>query len=378
MIHLSGGQATITNSLLSHGVYGVRTDSPSTLFMSNSEVAFCNASGVSVTGSLDLHDSHIHDNSNGGVSATGEANLTGNHIQNNGSYGISTTNGPVTIYDNLIESDITSSNYYGIVLTNLPTSTSLVTNNTIPGFYAGIHVSVTSGALSLPITSIHDNTIADNTINGLLISGSPTENSTIAPTQDLTYVISGLTIPSGTSLTVNAGTIIKVRYSSLNINGTCTLQGTADNPVYITSLKDDSVGGDTNNDGSDTQPAVGDWYGININAGGIATFDHSILRYGGYSYSSRAMIHLSGGQATITNSLLSHGVYGVSTDSPSTLSMSNSEVVQSVYAGVQCTGGNLSIFGNNISENTTGISISGTPSVLITNHNIVDNTQYGI
>ena len=63
------------------------------------------------------------------------------------------------------------------------------------------------------------------------------------------------------------------------------VQGTITNPVIITSLKDDTAGGDTNGDGNATAPAVGDW-------GHIAFLDTSVdseniikyatVRYGGY------------------------------------------------------------------------------------------------
>jgi len=74
--------------------------------------------------------------------------------------------------------------------------------------------------------------------------------------KDLPYIIqsSAFTVASGTTLTVNHGTIIKSTSTSLNAglnvaaNGALDVQGTAGDPVYFTALSDDSseTGGDTN------------------------------------------------------------------------------------------------------------------------------------
>lgn len=71
-----------------------------------------------------------------------------------------------------------------------------------------------------------------------------------------------LKVLAGVTLTIAHGSVIKVKPgSSLRIDGVLTTSGTGA-PVIMTTLADDSIGGDTNGDGDATDPNDYTWEGI--------------------------------------------------------------------------------------------------------------------
>ncbi len=104
--------------------------------------------------------------------------------------------------------------------------------------------------------------------------------------------MNGLAIMPGAKLTINPGVIIKLgKDTPITVAGELDIRGRAEEPVIITSLKNDSVGGDTNGDGGATVPAPGDWFAIG--AGGPEakiSIDYAEISYGGGYDDNPAMI----------------------------------------------------------------------------------------
>ena len=111
-------------------------------------------------------------------------------------------------------------------------------------------------------------------------------------------------------------------------------QGVVDSPVYITSIHDDSVGGDTNSNGNATSPAPADWNTIEIPGGdGEATFNYTLFRYGGIS-TGDGMIKSTGGSLSIDNSTISHsGQHGIAFYGGS-LNLTHSTISHNAQAGL--------------------------------------------
>ena len=118
------------------------------------------------------------------------------------------------------------------------------------------------------------------------IGGALSDSTTGPLLADTVYHTTGsLSVAAGQTLTIQSGAIVKFGASqSFTIDGTLDVDGTGGSPVILTSISDDTAGGDTNGDTGTTTPSPGDWVGLRFNSGSDAsTLDNCELRYGGTS-----------------------------------------------------------------------------------------------
>lgn len=107
------------------------------------------------------------------------------------------------------------------------------------------------------------------------------------------YVISTTSINVSSTLTIEAGTVIKFKNIvfdnaiTVSSSGQINALGTADKPIVFTSIKDDSNGGDSNGDGALTAPSRGDWGGIVMNTNSCV-YAYCKFMYGGEGPSAGA------------------------------------------------------------------------------------------
>jgi hypothetical protein len=176
---------------------------------------------------------------------------------------------------------------------------------------------------------VNDNTLLD-TEGGVHVGAGSISIDATWPDPGYVYQVLGdITVTSSSVLTLEEGVIFKALPRTgwsgddfdLNIVGDLQVQGSATDPVVITSLMDDTHGGDSNQDGALSGPVVGDLGKLHIT--GTATVDHFIIRYGG-----------GGGTGSCCGA---KGVAALVVDSTQAVSLTNVEVSDSLAIGIDYT-----------------------------------------
>jgi hypothetical protein len=141
--------------------------------------------------------------------------------------------------------------------------------------------------------------------------GNITANEVWGNTGNVHMVTCDVDINSGVTLIIYENTMIKFENGhKLIVNGTLHVSGNSSQPIYFTSIRDDTVGGDTNADGGASTPNWDNWRGIEFRDSrddAASLIDHVIIRFAGGDY--RGSVNLDNASPTLSHSTFPHSYH---------------------------------------------------------------------
>ncbi|GJQ20426.1 MAG: hypothetical protein HBSIN02_07810 [Bacteroidia bacterium] len=125
-------------------------------------------------------------------------------------------------------------------------------------------------------------------VNETLAGDATMTKRNFAGVNNIPYLVSGLTVGTSSTLSIQPGVIVKFRqYATMTVQrGLLAIGGShPDSTIVFTSELDDFYGGDTNADSTATAPSPGYWAGIrfdDLSYDPDCRIEHAVVRYGGY------------------------------------------------------------------------------------------------
>jgi hypothetical protein len=203
-----------------------------------------------------------------------------------------------------------------------------------------------------------------NDHNGILVDGNDFDGQITWGETEVPYVLKQgeYLLPAGNSLTCEPGVMLKLDEGvDCWIEGTIIAEGTLTDPVIFTSYKDDTVGGDTNNDDDITSPGPGDWDYLMIRGmNNSSSFDYCKFYYGGGYYDGYTLCLDDDTEVNVSSCTF---VYNTGSDEP---------VLDASHAGA-----NTTIIGNFFYNNVKPLMINGSMKLDSSNtfHNLNNSSQ---
>ena len=310
-----------------------------TLTVSNSEF-YKNVAGMRMlAGTANVSNSDFHDQGSGILLQGGNASVSNSNFHNHIGSGIEANKGVLNLTENSFTDNLRSAaRISGAV--DFAHSRNTASNNGYDAF---------------EIYSIISNDQAWN--------------------KDLVYVLSDITVAAGKTLSVGPGVIMKMRTVSdqFMVIGRLLAQGTADEKIYFTSIADDTVGGDTNGDGSATSPKAGDWVHIFfLNTGSTGELSNAVIRYAGsrfyWNHTYAGIASFADSLSLSETELTDNSIYGI-IHREGALNVANSEIARHSETGIRSFGGEVNVSNSSLHDNQSyGINNSG-PNIALAENN---------
>jgi len=237
--------------------------------------------------------------------------------------------------------------------------------------------------------------------------------NTTWPLSGSPYIVQhDITVVAGATLTIEPGVIVKLNFTGnssieagIFVYGAIKAEGTSADKIYFTSLEDDSIGGDTNGNGSvaiqtwSANYGRGYWFGIDISSPAAQSFKNIVFKYSsaGIRFSNNSsgtvdgmeanfnlhdLVLGSGSSVSVAN-MISDASEASLTVNAAHLTLTDSEIKNSPVSN---TSGLLVVTGSTVNlQNvkihnyyTAGIDDQGGSDFTISNSRIYDNLYYGI
>ncbi len=395
----------IDNAIVEYATQAILLDGVAAQ-IKNSRVRYFNADGVyvkSIGANASLIQGNTIDNLNDTVNClsvdASSPSIIGNTLTNcMRGLNISGNASPVVNGNNIITSNSYGVAFNAATLTTLPVITgNQIFSNTNFGFYTNGYV---AGALNIklnatgnwwgttdPLTisnsiyDLTDNPTFDfyptvdysnylNASNGTQVTGNYLIGQLTAAATTLTagatyHVLGATFVPTGKTLTIPAGTILKFHggASQLIVDGVLTVQGTSNNKVTLTSGR--------------TIPSRGDWAGISLKGGAGSIIDNAIIEY------TTQGVLLNGVAAQIKNSIIRYfntdGIYVKNLGANTSLIQTNTiDNVTDTGNCITTDASSPTITGNNLQNCNNGLHIFGNASPTVNGNNIITSNVFGV
>ncbi|OGP87946.1 MAG: hypothetical protein A2156_01575 [Deltaproteobacteria bacterium RBG_16_48_10] len=313
------------------------------------------------TSSLALSNSTVEESGNDGINAADASpTITGNTIRSNNGHGIWVSSSNATITNNTVSGCGLDGIWAG------DSSAATITGNTI-SMNSSYAIYLQASALN---SDISGNILFGNLMDAIAVTGEISAVTTWGSLNAPYVVAAGeVIVSSGVTVTISPGVVVKFSQLALIVYGTLNADGTPEQPIVFTSLKDDSFGGDTNGDGSATTPARGDWYYLYFTPTSVNNvLNHVMIRYGGRANNESLIVETD--SLTLSNSTVEEswndGIY-----IGATLTITGSVIRNNALYGIHLSDSNATITSSTISGNASfGVYHSTTDSFVV---NAVNN-----